>query len=182
MSNSLVRTSGLIAAAMLGLAALPGTGSAQAAGARVYGTVCGACHQAQGTGVHGMFPPLAGSEWVTGPETRLVKIIMHGVTGDIEVNREIYSSTMPPFGSALSDGDIAAVATYIRSNFTNKAAPITEATVAKVRSEHASRSAPWTVAELNAAVKTAAPARAPAATKAPAKKKTTARSTAKKSS
>jgi mono/diheme cytochrome c family protein len=176
-----VRASGLVAATLIGLAALADSASAQAAGARIYGTVCGACHQAQGTGVHGMFPPLAGSEWVTGPEARLVRIIMHGVTGDIEVNKEIYSSTMPPFGSALSDGDIAAVASYIRGNFTNKAAPITEATVAKVRSETASRNKPWTVAELNAAVKTAAPAKAPAAAKAPAKKKATAKASAKKS-
>lgn len=148
------------AATLLGLAVLPNSASAQAAnGAKIYGTVCGACHQAQGTGVHGIFPPLAGSEWVTGSEERLIRIILHGLTGDIEVNGETYSSTMPPFGSAMKDAEVAAVATYIRTNFTNKAPPVTVATVAKIRAATAARKKPWTAKELAAFAKAKAPAK-----------------------
>ena len=143
-----------VAAALIGIAALAPSVSAQAAnGAKIYGTVCGACHQAQGTGVHGIFPPLAGSDWVTGSEARLVRVILHGLTGEIEVNGEIYSSTMPPFGSALKDADVAAVATYIRTNFTNKASPVTAATVTKIRTATAARKKPWTAKELAAFAK-----------------------------
>jgi mono/diheme cytochrome c family protein len=145
---------GLAAAAALGLALLPTAASAQGAnGAKIYGTICGACHQATGTGVSGVFPPLAGSEWVTGAESRVIKVILHGLTGDIEVNGETYSSTMPPFGTALKDAEVAAVATYIRTSWGNKATPVTAATVAKTRAATATRKKPWTAKELNADVK-----------------------------
>ena len=143
-----------LAAALFGVVAVASSVSAQAAnGAKIYGTVCGACHQAQGTGVHGMYPPLAGSEWVTGSEERLIRVILHGLTGEIQVNGETYNSMMPPFGAAMKDAEVAAVASYIRSSFTNKAPPVTAATVAKVRAATASRKTPWTAKELAAFAK-----------------------------
>lgn len=140
--------------ALLALVATAPSAVAQAAnGAKIYGTVCGACHQAEGTGVHGIYPPLAGSDWVTGSEERLVRVLLHGLTGDIEVKGEVYSSTMPPFGSALKDAEVAAVSTYIRSNFTNKAPAVTTASVARIRKATAARKTPWTAKELAAFAK-----------------------------
>ena len=139
----------MMALLALGLTAAPA--AAQADGAKVYGTVCSSCHQANAQGVPGAFPPLSESDWVNGDEARLVKIILHGVTGEIDVGGEIYAGMMPPWGGGLNDAEVAAVSTYIRSNFGNSAPPVTAATVARIRAEHAARKTPWTVQELAAA-------------------------------
>ena len=117
-------------------------------GKQVYATTCAACHQASGEGVAGVFPPLAGSEWVTGDEGKLARIILHGITGPIEVAGETYNGMMPPWGGTMKDADIAAVITYVRSAWGNKAAPVTAAKVAAIRAAHKSRMTPWTAEEL----------------------------------
>jgi mono/diheme cytochrome c family protein len=121
-------------------------------GKQVYSTTCAACHQPAGEGTGGVFPPLAGSEWVNGDDAKIVRILLHGVTGPIEVAGETYNGMMPPWGGTLKDADIAAVLTYVRSAWGNKAAPITAAKVASIRSATSARTTPWTAAEL-AAVK-----------------------------
>ncbi|HEU4720851.1 MAG TPA: cytochrome c [Gemmatimonadaceae bacterium] len=121
-------------------------------GKQVYATTCAACHQSTGEGVAGVFPPLAGSEWVSGDEAKLARIILHGVTGPIEVAGETFNGMMPPWGPTMKDADIAAVLTYVRSAWGNKAAPVTAAKVASIRAATSSRTTPWTVGEL-AAVK-----------------------------
>ena len=117
-------------------------------GKQVYATTCAACHQATGEGVSGVFPPLAGSEWVTGDDAKLVRIVLHGVTGPIEVAGETFNGMMPGWGTTLKDPDIAAVLTYVRSTWGNKGTPITAASVAKIRAATSSRTTPWTAAEL----------------------------------
>jgi len=119
-------------------------------GKAVYATTCAACHQATGEGVSGVFPPLVGSEWVTGDEGKLARIILHGVTGPIEVAGETFNGMMPPWGGTMKDADIAAVLTYVRSAWGNKAAPVTAAKVAAIRAANSSRTTPWTAAELAA--------------------------------
>jgi cbb3-type cytochrome c oxidase subunit III len=121
-------------------------------GKQVYSTTCAACHQVTGEGTAGVFPPLAGSEWVNGDEAKVARIILHGLTGPIEVAGETYNGMMPPWGGTLKDADIAAVLTYVRSAWGNKAAPVTAAKVASIRAATSSRTAPWTAPEL-AAVK-----------------------------
>ena len=121
-------------------------------GKQVYSTTCAACHQVTGEGTAGVFPPLAGSEWVNGDDAKVVRILLHGVTGPIEVAGETFNGMMPPWGGTLKDEDIAAVLTYVRSSWGNKAAPISAAKVASIRAATSSRTAPWTAAEL-AAVK-----------------------------
>ena len=140
------------AAMVAGAALLPnGTTYAQAkaprTGAQIFSSTCAACHQAQGEGTN-VYPPLAGSEWVNGPESRVVRIILHGLIGDVEVQGEVYNGAMPAWGPSLSDDEIAAVATYIRSSFGNRALPITTATVAQVRAAYPGRTTPWTMPEL----------------------------------
>ena len=134
--------------ALLGVAAATAPAAAQADGAKVYATVCSSCHQANGQGVPGAFPPLAQSEWVTGDEARLVKIILHGVTGEIDVAGEMYAGMMPPWGGGLNDAEVAAVSTYVRSAWGNKASAVTAATVKRLRDQYASRKTPWTAQEL----------------------------------
>ena len=116
-------------------------------GAQIFSSTCAACHQAQGEGTN-VYPPLAGSEWVNGDESRVVRILLHGLTGDVEVQGQVYTGAMPAWGPTLSDAEIAAVLTYIRSSWGNNAFPITATTVAKARSTYVGRTTPWTVPEL----------------------------------
>ena len=111
-------------------------------GARLYASNCAACHQANGLGVTGVFPPLAGSAWVTGSPTRLVQILLHGIQGPIEVLGSDYNGLMPPW-KQLADAEIAAIASYVRTQWGNAAAPVDEATVAAERARTADRTAPW---------------------------------------
>ena len=121
---------------------------AEADGEKVYLTRCMSCHQMNGQGVANVFPPLDGSEWVTGDKGRLVRVILHGLTGPIEVDGVMYQSAMPPWGTFLTDAEVAAVGTYVRGSWSNDADPLTEAEVAAIRSATAERKAPYTAEEL----------------------------------
>jgi mono/diheme cytochrome c family protein len=112
-------------------------------GAEVFAARCAACHQSGGTGIPGAFPPLAGSNWVTGPDVTAVRILLHGVQGTLTVNGAAYNGAMPGFASQLSDEEIAAVLSYVRSQWGNQAAPVQTAQVTAERAATAARSEPW---------------------------------------
>lgn len=123
-----------------------------ARGQTVYMQVCFACHQPTGLGLPGMFPPLAGSDWVAAKKPdRIIRMVLHGFTGPITLNGKPFASPaplMPPQGAALSDTQIADVLTYVRSSFGNKADAVTSAEVAAIREAEKARSAMWTEAEI----------------------------------
>ena len=85
------------------------------AGAEVYSESCAACHQAGGTGVPGQFPPLVGNPNVD-DTTYVETVILNGLTGEIDVNGQIYDGVMPA-QSTLSDDAVASVIAYIQSGF-----------------------------------------------------------------
>lgn len=118
-------------------------------GEKIYVTRCMSCHQMDGTGISGVFPPLIGSEWVEGDKGRLIRLVLHGMMGEIEVNGVKYSGAMPPWKSFLNDEEMAAVLTYIRSAWSNEGAPVTAQEVAAVRAATADRNDSWTVEELS---------------------------------
>ena len=101
-------------------------------GKQLFGAKCAACHQASGLGVSGVFPPLAGAEWVAGGEKVLISILLHGVQGELVVRGNTYNGVMPAFGT-LADAELAAVLTYIRSDWGNQAPPVMAAAVAAQR-------------------------------------------------
>ena len=122
-----------------------------AKGEAVYGQVCIACHQSTGLGAPGQYPPLAGSDWVQGPATRLIRIPIHGLQGPITVKGQPWNAAMPAFGGAPpldNDENLAAVLTYVRQAWGNKAPAITAEQVKSVRAETASRTTQWTADEL----------------------------------
>jgi mono/diheme cytochrome c family protein len=130
----------------------PKSGDAEliAAGEALY-VNCAACHQANGMGTPGQFPPLAGSEWVTAPNpARLIRIILQGPTGPYTVSGVNWnvSAAMPPFASAFTDQQIAGILSFIRSNWGNTAPAVTPDQVKAVREETKDRFAPWTMDEL----------------------------------
>jgi mono/diheme cytochrome c family protein/glucose/arabinose dehydrogenase len=97
---------------------------------------CITCHQPDGKGLEASgFPPLTGSQWVLGNEDRLIKLTLKGLYGPIEVAGKKYLGQVPmtPFGGMLKDDEIAAVLTYVRNSFGNKATPVTTEKVKKIR-------------------------------------------------
>lgn len=90
-------------------------------GEAIFANRCAACHQANGMGLAGTFPPLGGSSWVVGDARRPVSIVLLGMQGPIEVSGKRYSSVMPAFGAQLDDAQVAAVLSYVRSSFGNDA-------------------------------------------------------------
>ena len=114
---------------------------------------CVTCHQANGQGLDPAFPALVGTPWVTGSEERMIKIALHGIHGKIEVNGKVYDPEkgVPPmtaFGSILKDEEVAAVLTYVRNSWGNKAAPVLSETVKKVREANKTRDIFWKPEEL----------------------------------
>jgi mono/diheme cytochrome c family protein len=144
-----------------------------AVGKKLFGR-CASCHQATGLGDGVNIPPLAGSEWVIGtqPEeiARLSRILLHGLAGPVTVKGKLYpggANVMPAWGGELKDEQIAAVLTYIRQEWGNKAPPIDASTIAAARAATAGRTGPWNE-QLLLAITAGDPGAAPAAGAPPA--------------
>ena len=107
------------------------------------------CHQPNGQGLAD-FPPLAGSEWVTGSPEVLTRVVLHGLQGKIEVNGKEYGNVpmVPTIWKTWSDADIASVLSYIRNDWGNEASEIDVETVSKIRAQEGERG-PWTADELS---------------------------------
>ncbi len=119
-----------------------------------YSKICIACHQANGKGLQFIAPPIVDSEWVDGPDQRLIALVMDGLMGPITVNGKKYEApeiqpVMPGLrvNPELGDKEIAAMLTYVRNTWGNRAAPIREAHVAAYRKANEAR-APYTEDEL----------------------------------
>lgn len=117
-------------------------------GASLFVANCSSCHGADGSGIRGAFPPLNGSSIVQGDKGSLIKILLHGLQGQVTVKGEQYNGTMPSFGNILSDEQISATLTYIRSMPENTAGAVSSEEVSKVRSETSARQQAWTPNEL----------------------------------
>ena len=133
-------------------------------GETAYGT-CNGCHQATGMGAPGMFPPLAGSDWAMGGTERIIRVVLHGLSGPITVSGKPFSAPapMPGWGATMSDEDIANALTYVRNSWGNKGSMVTPDMVAKVRGTEKARTAPWTGPELEKYAKADVAGDAPAA-------------------
>lgn len=111
-----------------------------AVGKSAFNAVCVTCHQANGQGMPGLYPPLAGSEWVNGPEAPIIRVVLYGLKGHISVGgHDFNAAAMPVFGKVSgtaygwSDEKIAAVLTYVRQEWGNKGAAVSAEQVAAIR-------------------------------------------------
>lgn len=111
-------------------------------GQQIYAANCVACHQANGKGLPGVFPPLEGSEWVNGDPRVLINIVLHGINGEMTVMGQTYKGAMPAFAQ-LDDAQLAAVLSHLRATWSNKSAPVTVELVANERKTRL-RDAPFT--------------------------------------
>jgi mono/diheme cytochrome c family protein len=112
-------------------------------GAQIFTSRCASCHQATGAGLPGVFPPLANSEWVNAEPKTIARILLLGVNGKITVAGNTFNGSMPAFGTTLSDAEIAAVASHVRSSFGNKSSALTADFVKTERTSLGTRTTPW---------------------------------------
>jgi mono/diheme cytochrome c family protein len=126
-----------------------GAGSDRPDGAVVYQR-CATCHQPTGVGTPGVFPPLAGSGIANGPASIPIRIVMRGLMGPVTVKGQEFNGVMPAYGIGveMTDAEVAAVLTHVRSSFGNKGGAVTPEEVARERAAIASKAGPWTAAEL----------------------------------
>ena len=102
-------------------------------GKAVYTKYCLVCHQADGSGVSGMHPPLGPGSWIGNDPKELIAMMMKGLSGKIQVNGEVYNGFMPS-QAQLTNEEIADVLSYIRSSFGNNFNPVDAELVKKIRS------------------------------------------------
>ena len=99
------------------------------AGEKVYNTHCATCHLPNGKGMASIYPPLIKTKWVAGEKSEIIKVVLNGLKGEIEVLGETYNNVMTPYATILSDQEIADVLTYVRSSFGNNYSAVTAAEV-----------------------------------------------------
>ncbi len=103
-------------------------------GKQIYTQTCFACHQAEGQGIAGAFPPLANSDYLNEDVERSIEIVLKGKTGEITVNGDKYNSIMT--AQTLTDEEVANVLTYVYSMWENDGDVVTPEMVAKVKNKH----------------------------------------------
>lgn len=130
-------TLGVSTCALLGLSLTPPSmnpAEAALSGAAIYQDRCAICHESSGQGIVGSFPPLAGNPHVTAPDpSSAIAAVLNGMLVDITVRGHRYVGGMPGWRNWLSDGDVAAVVTYIRTSWGNRGSPASAAQVARIR-------------------------------------------------
>ncbi|GAA0542924.1 c-type cytochrome [Chitinophaga japonensis] len=87
-------------------------------GRSLYAAYCQSCHGAEGLGMEGVFPPLAGSDYLMANRQRAIQLVLYGASGEITVKGKVYNQPMPGFD--LSDREASDVLNYIRNAFGNK--------------------------------------------------------------
>ena len=113
----------------------------------VFGGVCQPCHQPNGLGIAGQYPPLAGSEWLLTDTRTPIRIVLRGLHGPITVKGNPFDNRMPPFFDKLTNAEIAAALSHARRSWGNTGGEISTALVDTLRKETEGRP-PWTAAEL----------------------------------
>jgi mono/diheme cytochrome c family protein len=123
--------------------------SAEERGRLLFGN-CVGCHQASGAGMPPVYPPLRNSPYVTGDPSRLVRILLRGLEGELEVDGVTYRGVMPA-APIQSDADLALLASWLRSQWGHASSAITTEFVARVRTTDAARISPWSASSLESA-------------------------------
>ncbi len=122
-------------------------------GAEIFRNICQTCHGDDGNGIAGLAPPLNQSSRVTGDKRKLISIVLYGLTGPVVVNNKVYNyGEMPGLAGNKEFGekDIAQLLSFIRKNWSNKEADVSEEDVIEVKQKFNSRQKPFTINELNA--------------------------------
>jgi nitrite reductase (NO-forming) len=133
MTMRLIGTATLSVASLLALPVTAKATSTAPDGKAVYAKTCATCHQANGQGLANAIPPLAKNSFETGDPKKVIATVLHGLNGKVTVNGKTYDGTMPAWKGQLSNAEIAAVITYVRTSWGNKASKVSEKDVAAVK-------------------------------------------------
>ncbi len=128
-------------------AGLAAAQDAEKPGEKTFRDYCAACHRYDGQEM-GEAPPLHASPWVDGPADILIKIVLHGVRGRMQLHGEVYDREMPGFGSILADKAVADLLTFVRTTLSESGKPVSAAEVRRIRKQHENRTEYWHVNEL----------------------------------
>ena len=109
---------------------------------------CSACHGLEGKGAPKLYPPLTGESWALRSVEAAVRVVLHGLDGDLVLAGERYKNLMPPLGDRLQDVQVARILTYVRGSWGNAAPPVGPEEVAAIRAATADRQRPWTAPEI----------------------------------
>ncbi len=104
------------------------------AGRQLFAGTCSTCHQPEGQGMEGVFPPLAKSDYIAADPRRVPSAILHGLVGPVKVNGKDYNSNMPPM-SQLTDDEVANISTYVLNSWGNPGGRVTKAEAAAMRAQ-----------------------------------------------
>lgn len=113
--------------------AAPPTALQLADGARVYRSLCAACHLPDGRGMAGVIPPLATADYLLADPSRAVRIVLQGLSGPVTVNNVNYLGAMPPLGAVLTDRQVADVLTYVLNSWGNQGGTVNVEDVRRAR-------------------------------------------------
>ncbi len=102
------------------------------AGKALFAGTCATCHQPDGRGIAGVFPPLAKSDYIASDPKRMASVILHGLQGPVKVNGTDYNSIMPPM-TQLTDDEVANISTYVLNSWGNPGGKISNAEVSEIR-------------------------------------------------
>jgi nitrite reductase (NO-forming) len=102
------------------------------AGKALFAGTCSTCHQPDGAGLAGVFPPLAKSDYIARNPERVPGVILHGLTGKVTVNGREYDSVMPPM-TQLTDDEVANISTYVLNSWGNPGGRVTKSEAAATR-------------------------------------------------
>ena len=102
------------------------------AGEALFNGTCSVCHQPNGQGLEGVFPPLAGSDLLAKTPQRAIHIVLNGLSGAVTVNGKAYNSVMPPM-SQLNDDELANILTYVTHAWGNDGSAFSAKEVAQTR-------------------------------------------------
>ena len=116
-------------------------------GRDLYMISCGACHQPHGMGQEGLAPPLKDSDWSTGSKDRMIRIVLHGLQGPIEIHGKKWELVMPGLG-VFDDEQLSSILTYVRREWGHTASPVNPEEVEAIRGQYPGREDMWTVEEL----------------------------------
>ncbi|HEY1090152.1 MAG TPA: copper-containing nitrite reductase, partial [Burkholderiaceae bacterium] len=111
------------------------------AGGALFAGTCSVCHQSNGAGLPGVFPPLAKSDFLAGDTTRAIRVVLQGLSGKVKVNGQDYNSVMPPMNQ-LNDDEVANILSYVLNSWGNPGGQVSADSVKKTRAMPSAVTAP----------------------------------------
>ncbi|MEL7832841.1 c-type cytochrome [Fodinibius sp. Rm-B-1B1-1] len=118
-------------------------------GESLFAQNCASCHGNHAEGIGGAFPPLVDSEWITGDKSVPVRILLHGLSGEIEVSGQSYQGNMPSFKARLSAAEMAAILNHLRTKSEGDQPNISQEDIIRISNTYSDRVTPWNAEELN---------------------------------